>query len=89
MIYAVAFALALVEEPTGAVIRNQQRWNEMRAGVHLPANYSTGYTAVSALPKEFSWGNVNGETYLTTMRNQHSTVTGISFVPRPISRVVC
>ena len=32
------------------------------------------YTAVEAMPKTFSWGNVDGESYLTSIRNQHIPV---------------
>jgi len=57
-----------------AVIRNEQRWKEIRAGVHLPANYTAKYHSVGDLPADFTWGNVNGESMLTTNRNQHIPV---------------
>ena len=108
MIYGLV-TLALAQN--GAVIRNEARWSEMRAGVHMPANHTakvgaaaprrtvvysvvvplccsllysrlcvcalccrSQYTAVEAMPKTFSWGNVDGESYLTSIRNQHIPV---------------
>lgn len=56
------------------VIRNEQLWQEMRAGKHLVSKQPHEYLNVSDLPADFSWGSVNGTNYLTTMRNQHIPV---------------
>ena len=85
MIYSVVALTLAASEPielsatsTGsAVIRNTQRWAEMRAGLHLPANHTAGYTAVGALPATYTWGDIDGESLLTTMRNQHIPVRPI------------
>ena len=45
-----------------------------RAGVHLLTPQPHTYMDVESLPTEFSWGDVNGTNYLTTMRNQHIPV---------------
>ena len=66
-----ALALAPAHNP---VVRNEALWQEMRAGVHLPSNHTAKYSSVQDLPATFSWGNINGESLLTTMRNQHIPV---------------
>jgi hypothetical protein len=43
MIYGLV-TLALAQN--GAVIRNEARWSEMRAGVHMPANHTAKVNAV-------------------------------------------
>jgi hypothetical protein len=57
-----------------AVIRNQALWEEMRAGKHLTTPPSHEIHAAETLPVTFSWGNVNGTSFLTTIRNQHIPV---------------
>jgi cathepsin X len=73
MIALLALSEAIYERPS-AVVRNEQRWSEMRAGLHLPANHTATYASVKDLPTDYSWGNVNGESLLTTVRNQHIPV---------------
>lgn len=56
------------------IIRNEQLWEEMRAGKHLLTPQPHTYLSVEELPQDFSWSSVNGTNYLTTLRNQHIPV---------------
>ena len=53
-----------------AVIRNTQLWEEMRAGKYLETPEPYTYLEQADLPTTFTWADVNGTNYLTTLRNQ-------------------
>jgi len=58
----------------GAVRRNVSLWEEMRAGRYLLTAEPHTYLNPEALPMDFSWADVNGTNYMTTIRNQHIPV---------------
>ncbi|GAB5353853.1 hypothetical protein AAMO2058_000069600 [Amorphochlora amoebiformis] len=66
------FTSAKSVERVNEVNRNLSMWDEMRKDMHLitepPSENATG------LPASFTWGNVKGTNYLTSMRNQHIPV---------------
>jgi cathepsin X len=72
----LCLALALVASCTALneVVRNKQLWSEIRAGKHLTSTPSHELVGAADLPETFSWANVNGTSYLTTVRNQHIPV---------------
>ena len=69
-----SFASPVEEVLSSSVIRDVKRWDEMRAGLHMPANHTASYKELAALPASFSWGDINGESMLTSIRNQHIPV---------------
>lgn len=66
--------MTVTASASGAVKRNHTLWAEMRDGKHLLTPQPHTYIAKAQLPKDFSWGSVNGTNYLTTIRNQHIPV---------------
>ncbi len=65
---------ACTASPPNEVRRNKQLWAEMRAGKHLTTPPSHELFDAESLPETFSWRDVNGTNYCTTIRNQHIPV---------------
>jgi len=65
--------IALVSAMTNAseVKRNTTLWQEMLQGHYLKTPEPITFLAKESLPLTFSWSNVNGTNWLTTVRNQH------------------
>merc|ERR1712196_721208 len=56
----------------------EKRFSEYKKDPNIPKqnitsgiNHEDLYMAVEDLPKEFDWSNIDGESYITAMRNQH------------------
>ena len=74
MLRAALLCLLVSAAAAGEVRRNATLWQQMVDGVHLLTPAPHTYIDTDALPQSFSWGNVNGTNYLTTIRNQHIPV---------------
>jgi cathepsin X len=70
----IALLVAVAAKQPNYIIRNDSLWAEMRAGLHTTTPEPHTYLNSEALPGTFSWGNVNGTNFLTTIRNQHIPV---------------
>jgi cathepsin X len=69
----VLFSLlvAVAAKQPNYIIRNETLWAEMRAGLHTTTPEPITYLKTESLPQMFSWSNVNGTNFMTTIRNQH------------------
>jgi cathepsin X len=70
----LVFAAATLALASGQVIRDEALWDQMRAGKYLETAQPHTYVDVDSLPSTFTWAQVNGTNYLTTLRNQHIPV---------------
>jgi cathepsin X len=74
LVVASAALVGVVHSRQNEVIRDAELWREMRAGKYLLTPEPYTYLPASSLPDTFSWNNVNGTDYLSTVRNQHIPV---------------
>lgn len=72
--FLLAAAFLSTVSASGEVQRDTALWEEMRAGKHLVTPQPHTYLDTQALPQDFTWGEVNGTNYLSTLRNQHIPV---------------
>lgn len=73
-LFSLVLATVVNAGDRGEVIRNEKLWAEMEAGKYLLTPQPHTYLNAAEMPRDFTWANVNGTDYLTTLRNQHIPV---------------